>query len=143
MNLSEDRKPIEPAKIVIRFADGKVLKGFTHDFYPNKPIFHLSSNFEDITQEGVKVQVKDLKAVFFVKDFSGDPSYNEVKDFTASGQIHGRKIEVEFKDGELLTGTTVGYTPDRPGFFLFPVDARSNNERAFIVSASVKKVRFI
>ncbi|MFZ5907269.1 MAG: DUF6982 domain-containing protein [Nitrospirota bacterium] len=143
MPVSQDRKPIEPAKIVVRFADGTLLKGYTHDFYPNKPAFHLSSDFDDITREGIKVRLKDLKAVFFVKDFEGDPSYKEMKELKSDDEVLDLKIEVEFKDGEFMAGTTVGYTEDRPGFFLFPVDARSNNERAFIISAAVKKVRFI
>lgn len=143
INTPEEKKSIGPAKIVVRFADGKIIKGYTHDFYPNKPLFHMASSIDDISQGGATIQIKDLKAVFFVKDFTGNASYNEKKDLCATDQVHGRKIEVQFKDGEILIGTTVGYTPDRPGFFLLPIDAKSNNERIFIVSIAVKKVRFL
>jgi hypothetical protein len=50
---------------------------------------------------------------------------------------------VIFKDGEVLVGTTTGYDASRPGFFLFPADEKSNNERIFVVTAAVKTVRFL
>jgi hypothetical protein len=85
--------------------------------------------------------LKELKAVFFVKDFVGNPSYSERKEFAKDQILHGRKIEVSFKDGETLVGTTTGYDSQREGFFLFPVDPQSNNLRIYIISAAVKKVR--
>jgi hypothetical protein len=32
---------MEKVKVVVRFSDGKLIKGFTHDFFPNKERFHL------------------------------------------------------------------------------------------------------
>jgi hypothetical protein len=52
-------------------------------------------------------------------------------------------MEVTFKDGEVLVGTTLGYDPSRPGFFIFPADPKSNNIRVFAVATAVKKVRFL
>jgi hypothetical protein len=43
----------------------------------------------------------------------------------------------------VLVGSTVGYAPQRLGFFLFPVDPKSNNLRVFVISAAVRKVRFL
>jgi len=60
--------------------------------------------------------VKELKAVFFVKDFTGNPGYNERKDFAGNQQSVGRKMEVTFSDGEVLVGSTMGHDPKRPGF---------------------------
>jgi hypothetical protein len=70
------------------------------------------------------------------------PSYNERKNFFQYKQLHGRKIEVTFKDGEVLVNTTVGYTPNRRGFFIFPADPKSNNLMVFVISAAVKKFGF-
>jgi len=33
---------MEKIKVVVRYSDGKLIKGFTQDFFPNKSI-HLSS----------------------------------------------------------------------------------------------------
>ncbi|MCL4475041.1 MAG: hypothetical protein M1508_02270 [Nitrospirae bacterium] len=32
---------MEPVKIVIRYADGRLIKGYTNDFSPKKSSFHL------------------------------------------------------------------------------------------------------
>lgn len=48
--------------------------------------------------------------------------------------------EVEFRGGEMLVGTTIGYDLNRLGFFWFPVDSQSNNIKVLAVSSSVKGV---
>jgi hypothetical protein len=130
-------------KIVVRYTDGRVLRGYTHDFFPDKSLFHLKLIADGNKDKVIEVHIKELKAVFFVKDFFGNPSYNEERDFEEAKNIHGRKIEVTFKDGEILSGSTVGYDPNRPGFFIFPVDPRSNNLKIFVISKAVTKVRYL
>ena len=131
---------MEALKVVVRFADGKLLKGTTADFFPNKPVFHLDQG----PGGGViEIQVSDLKAVFWVKDFAGNPAHNEAKEFLPGALISGRKAEVSFKDGETLIGTTLGYDPKRPGFFIAITDPKSNNIRLYAVAAAVKSVRFL
>ena len=84
--------------------------------------------------------MSELKAVFFVKDFVGDKDYNELKDFSASeASTYGKKIMVYLKDGETLCGFTQGYSPNRQGFFLLPLDAQSNNKKVFILQSFIKK----
>ncbi len=127
-------------QVVARFTDGRVIKGMTADFSPNKDAFHLTSVLMP-DAEPVEVWVKDLKGLFFVKDFDGDPEHVEANLF--SGPAVARKLRVEFGDGEVLVGTTTGYQPNRPGFFLIPADEDSNIERCYIVMASTKTVTFI
>ena len=128
-----------PNRIVARFADGRLLKGTTQDFAAAKDSFHV------IGSEGgarpVKVAVADLKAVFFVKSLVGNPAYIEIKEFDAP--VQGRRVQVTFKDGEALVGSTQGYQPDRPGFFLTPADPKSNNERIFVVAQAVANISFL
>jgi len=138
-----DQAEKEPIKIIARYADGKIIKGYTPDFFPNKPFFHVYKSVFESKNEGSKVLLEELKAVFFVKDFEGNPLYNERKEFIEGQKLHGRKIEVTFKDSEVLVGTTTGYDPHREGFFLFPVDPQSNNLRIFVISNAVKKVRYL
>jgi len=134
---------IEPVKVIARYINGKVLKGYTHDFSPDKQIFRISPSIDEHSQEGTKIHILDLKALFFVHDFAGNPWYNEEKHFSKDRQFLGRKIEITFKDGEVLVGTTMGYTPQRLGFFFFPADPKSNNLRVFVISAAVKKIRIL
>jgi len=129
-------------KIVIRYQDGRLLKGCTDDFFPNKEIFHVTPQTTPPSKP-LEIRVSELKAVFFVKDLTGDSKRQDLNEFSGSNPSIGRKIKVIFKDGEILMGTTQGYQPNRPGFFLVPVDPKSNNDRCFVVSASTKEVLFI
>ena len=139
----EYRKEVEPIKVVVRYTDGRVLKGYTKDFFPNKPFFRLRPAGTEYKGEGLEVLIKDLKAVFFVSDFEGNPPYTERKQFGEGERPPGRKVEVTFVDGEVLVGSNLGYDRHRPGFFLFPVDPQSNNLRVFVVVSAVSNVRFL
>jgi len=133
---------MELIKVVARYIDGKRVKGFSQDFFPHKDRFHIYSAAKP-SGEATEVIVKELKAVFFVKDFAGNPMHEERKEYKEGEKSQGRKVEVTFKDGEILVGTTLGYDPSRPGFFIFPADPKSNNVRVFVVSTAVKKVRYL
>ena len=52
-------------------------------------------------------------------------------------------MEVTCKDGEVIVGSTTGYDPKRPGFFLFPIDPSANNVRVYVVASSVRTARFV
>lgn len=132
-------------KIVVRYRDGRMLKGHTADFLPTRPSFHVvPTEAKSVAAKGtLEIQLAELKAVFFVKDFTGNKAYQETKAFAPEQRVPGRKIRIEFEDGEVLLGTTMGYQPSRPGFFLMPADPKSNNERCYVVSAAVKRVEFV
>ncbi len=128
-------------KIVARQADGKILKGYTQDFHPSRPQFSLWPSISAAPKERIVVAVPRLKAVFFVRDFDGDPNYQESKVFGGRGQ--GRRIEVTFSDGEVIVGTTLNYRADTQGFMVSPADAGANNTRIFVVTAALRRVRFL
>ena len=134
--------PVIANKVVARFQDGRILKGTTLDFIPTRPHFHISPLDAKAGDRGVQVETRDLKALFFVKDFDGTKHYDERKEFLPTEKPAGRVAAVLFKDGEVLMGTTQAYEPTRPGFFLAPADPRSNNDRCFIVTSAVDKVAF-
>jgi hypothetical protein len=134
---------MEPVKVIIRYKDGKLIKGYTNDFSPNKTQFHIRSADSSPTDRGAEVNIRDLKAVFFVKDFAGNPAYCEKKDFSTVQQVLGRKMEVTFQDGEVMVGTTVGHDPRRLGYFLTPSDPQCNTLRVFVISAAVTRTRFL
>jgi hypothetical protein len=56
---------MHPVKIVIRFADGRIEKGYSQDFFPNKVLFHL---FKEPPQSqssmNKEIRVSDRKAIF-------------------------------------------------------------------------------
>ena len=130
-------------KVVARFADGRVVKGRTSDFFPAKDYFHLSVANTPEGTKPVEIHTKDLKGLFFVKDYAGDPLHDEQNEFDPTHPPAGRRIRVVFKDGEVLVGTTTGYQPGRPGFFLVPADESSNIERCYVVADSTEKIGFL
>jgi hypothetical protein len=130
-------------KIVLRYQDGRVLKGYTNNFMPNKDFFHLVPSDAPPGSKPLDVNVKELKAIYFVKDFLGNRDYNEKKTFDTSHPVVGKKIQVIFKDGEEMIGTTQGYQAGRPGFFVFPADKQSNIDRFFVIAAATRSVSFI
>lgn len=126
--------------VVARYLDGRVLKGVTNDFSPNRPGFHVEV---DGTNEVVELRCRQLKALFFVKSFAGDPARQDVKGFVngPAETSQGRKIAVRFRDGEFMCGYTLSWSPDREGFFLFPADADSNNQRIYVVAVATDEVK--
>ena len=78
----------------------------------------------------------DIKALFFVRDFYGDNSREERKHFLRRELILGKKVQVVFKAGEILVGSTTSYEPHRERFFLFSADQASNNIRIYIDDSS-------
>ena len=63
-------------KIVVHVKDGAVHKGVTHDFSPRQTSFHV------LPAEGggvpVRVQLADMKAMFWVKDYLGNRDFVEI-----------------------------------------------------------------
>lgn len=125
-------------RVVARFLDGTTLKGTTEDFYPNRPTFHVVIAGDPRAQE---VRCAQLKAVFFVKEFAGDSAREDVPGYGGNGtQGQGKKIAVQFKDGEILCGFTLSYTTDRSGFFVMPADEAGNNLRVYVLKHATRKV---
>jgi len=127
-------------KVVVRYADGQLLKGFTQDFHGSKTQFSLWPSITASAHERVVVPLARLKAVFFVRDFDGNPDHIEQKAFDDAPP--GRRIEVTLHDGEVVVGTTLNYRTDRSGFFISPADPHANNQRIFVVASAVQQVRF-
>jgi len=128
-------------KVVVAYLDGRRARGRVFDFSPLKDTFRLVPEGGLAQQKGPEVALKDLKALFFVKDFRGDSRYKESRKIEEGKQ--GRKIEVTFSDGEKIVGTTQAYNPKSKGFFVFPADAKSNSLRIFVVNWNVRDVAFL
>lgn len=127
-------------KVVARYRTGAVLKGTSQDFTNMRPTFHLLP--EDGSPARI-VKLKDLKAVFFVRDLAGDPNREHIAGFIQAPMetVQGKKIAVLFQDGELLCGYTHSWTPDREGFFLIPCDMEGNNLRIYVISAAAQQTK--
>jgi hypothetical protein len=127
-------------RVVAHLLDGKLIKGTTQDFFPNRPVFHiLPAN----GSAPVEVRTKLLKAVFFVKEYRGNQSRRDLRGFLeAPGETaQGKKLAVRFKDGELLCGYSLSFSPDRDGFFMFPSDTGTNNLRIYVITSAAAEIK--
>jgi hypothetical protein len=129
-------KPDCENKIIAHHVDGSLVKGTTLDFFPTKAKFHITDGGGDVHE----VSVNELKAIFFVKNYSGNPAYTDKKGFFTS-YVQGKKVMVEFFDGEVMFGFTLSYSERGLGFFMFPGDPESNNTKVFIVHGATKRVK--
>ncbi len=138
-------------KVVLRYKDGRVEKGYIRSFSENADYVEIK---EYKTERHIKAEMDELKAVFFVRSFEGDPGYKEKKRYDKKG-IKARKVFVKFKDKETVLGYVDSELPWDKGFFLesqplkgkgfyiFPVDEGSNNIKIFIIASSVEDLTLI
>jgi hypothetical protein len=125
--------------VVVRYADGRILKGYA-DFDPAQPRLRVVPEGQP-DADPTEVRVEELKAVFFVRTFEGDPAFEESKDLYQARPADTRKVSVRFRDGEELVGYTRQLDRHRAGLFFTPLDPRSNNLRVFAVFAALWGVR--
>ena len=130
-------------KVVARFANGTIIKGTTTDFFSGRDVFHVSVWNAPADEKPVEIHTRYLKALFFVKDFLGNPHYVNRNEFDPKHPPIGLKIRVEFKDGEVLVGSTTEYQPGRSGFFILPADTGTNNELCYVVVAATTEIRIL
>jgi hypothetical protein len=69
---------METVTVVVRYGDGRLIKGSTQNFFPTKKLFHLTP-VDDPSGKAIEVSIADLKAIFMVLDFVGHPEYKERK----------------------------------------------------------------
>jgi len=130
---------IDWGKVVARFNDGSIVRGYTNDFDPSKAHMHISSDLRD--GESTIILLSDLKALFFVREFAGNPMREDDKFFSQTP--NGDRVEVTFLDNEVMVGSTQSYPAEGQGFFLQPADPRSNNLSVFVTAAGVQHTRFL
>ena len=132
-------------KVVVKYKDGKIIKGWVEGFRSDRESFILYPLIEYSEEEMLEIKFSSLKAVFFIKDFTGNKNYKKVRTFDVYLKItpNQRKLIVDFKDGEHLYGTSHGYGRYKVGFFVYPIDPKDNSERIFVIHPAVESIRLM
>jgi hypothetical protein len=132
-------------KVVVRLLGDRVVKGHLVHFIPEQESFRiLTLSDSGATGEISEISFSDVKAVFFVRTFEGDPTYEKPADersFVPPPQSAYR-LEVVFKDGETIRGTAESYSPGSKGFFFSPLDPRDNNLQIYVPRSSIEDVTY-
>jgi len=80
-----------------------------------------------------EIAFADLKAIFFLRDFPA------AMDEPGNENSYGTVLTIEFRDGERIRALADDYSPERPGFFVYPLD-RSKNEKIFVVNTAILSI---
>jgi len=123
--------------VVIAHLDGHRSKGYVFDFLPTKDRCRIFPSANAKQEEGEDVNVRTLKAIFFLRDPADTPPP------PSAAVPQRRKLEVIFPDKERLEGTCEGYSRDRLGFFMVPEDPVGKIIRVFVVNANVSSVKWL
>ncbi len=132
--------------VVAKYRDGRMIKGVTYNFGPEKRFFHVVPLTEEKgggVRKGVEVFTSELKAIFFVKSLEGRkglPALEGLLEEEEEERTSAVKVRVVFHDGETLIGLTHGYSRARQGFFITPLEKESNNLRIFVVFDSAREI---
>jgi hypothetical protein len=115
-----------------------MVKGRMLDFFPNHPTFRVKTTAGD----QIQVKMRELKAVFFVKDLDGNTLHRRRGDFPAIRPpgAEEEKAAILFKDGEVLLGYLDLQPPNRQGFFLVPADVGGNNVRVYVLKEATNYI---
>ena len=133
--------PVGWQRLVVRYLDGQLLRGYSNDFHPDRAHLHLCPTVKCAADARLLVPVARLKAVFFVKSLQGVSERVDANTFDHNPRA--RKVEVTFRDGEVMVGSTLNYKPNGQGFFLQPASSRSNNVRIYVVTPAIRHMRFV
>lgn len=126
-------------KVVAHFIDHSIVKGTSADVDIKRPLCHVQTPDRAM----IEVDLRQVKALFFVKDLEGQPGYDEVHEAAQGDQrLRGtRRVEIEFSDGERLGGLMNRFPPIGPFFFILPLDQQSNNIRILVNREAVSEMR--
>ncbi len=126
---------MELRKIILRYLDGRTVPAFA-------PIFDAGTDPISVADIGglpLRVPLDELKAVFYVRTFSGNPEYDPIKDpADLPRPPNGRVLVLDFKDGERIYGDVPEADVDASkGFFVTVLDPEDNNLLLYVNPGSL------
>ena len=119
--------------------DREVLRG-----YVNPQAYLKSDGIEvlSISGQNVFLPFKEVKGVYFVRDFDGDRNHLERKIFTSRPKLDGLWLRMKFKDNEILDGilpNNLLLVTDK-GFTVVPPDPYANNQRIYVPKTALAEL---
>jgi Family of unknown function (DUF6982) len=128
-------------KAIIRRYDKESLAG-----YLNPASFLQPTGVELLSADGniATVPYPDIKAIAFVRDFSGAGEPDR-RLFNTRPKMEGLWVSLEFRDGDVMEGVMPNnlLQLEHDGFTVIPPDSFSNNQRFFVPRASLRSVEVL
>ena len=133
--------PSTRKRVVIRKLDKGLIKGFID------PNGCLAAELEVLDREGrlSRIPMSEIKGVFFVRDFEGNPDRAERKVFRSRPRLAGLWVRMTFKDSEVLEAILPNnlLEVDSLGYLVTPPDVYSNNLRIFIPRSALTEMEVL
>jgi len=133
--------PSTHKKVIVRKLDRDTVSG-----YVAPANFVVDGKLELLNTAGnvVAVELRDIKAVYFVREFS-DSEVLSRKTFTTRPRTEGLWVRLKFKDNEVIEGIMPNDLGQNPGdgFLITPPDLRSNTQRIFVPRTSLSAINVI
>ncbi len=124
-------------KVIVTFFNGETLHGYFNPLrLPNDPLDVLTT-----TGEHREIAVKEIRAVYFVRDFTEDYE-PERKAFLSRPKLDGLWVRLKFRDGDTLEGVV---TNDLlalldSGIQITPPDLSGATVRIFVPRSALSEV---
>jgi hypothetical protein len=130
--------PSTHKKVVVRKMDRDSINGHVA---PSN--FVREGKLELLNTSGIVVAIdlRDIKAVYFVREFSDSDSLAR-KTFTTRPRTEGLWVRLKFKDNEILEGMMQNdlSLTTAEGFLINPPDLRSNTQRIFVPRTALESL---
>ena len=121
-------EPQEQERVVARFKNGRIEKGYSFGLDPSEKILRLiPAHRKGDAQE---FPLHALKAIFFVRTFNGDSDRKKKRGFL--DPVDAKAVRVRFRDGEILCGRRTEDHQGEFGFWMVPEDPKDNATRMYV-----------
>src|SRR5215831_16333336 len=133
--------PSTHKKVIVRKMDRDSVSGFVA---PANFVVDGKLELLNTTGNVVGIELADIKAVYFVRDFS-DSEVMTRKTFTTRPRTEGLWVRLKFKDNEVIEGMMPNDLAQNPaeGLLVNPPDLRSNTQRIFVPRNSLSSVNVL
>jgi len=130
--------PSTHKKVIVRKADRDSINGYVA---PANFVVDGKLELLNITGNVVAIDLHDIKAVYFVREFS-DTDLLARKTFTTRPRTEGLWVRLKFKDSDVIEGILPNDLTQNPpeGFLINPPDLRSNTQRVFVPREALTSV---
>jgi len=126
-------------KVLLRRFSGQTIPGHAAPHNYLRP-----DGVEVLTRDGqvLLVPYKDLKAVYFVREFEGESGQEEKKLFQSRPKLEGLWVRMRFRDDDLLDGIFPNdlLQVSELGITVTPPDPYSNNQRIFVPRQALREL---
>jgi hypothetical protein len=130
-------------KVVAHFLTKEIKKGTAYDFTSDAPMMHLLLLDDAGKRQVDRINLDLIKAIFFVRDHEGNNLYKEKNEFETGKTVYGKKLSVEFHDGEKIVGYSVNNPSQKKRFVMIPADPNGNNLKILINTDTIKDLAYL